>query len=79
MDYLSRHPLPITGTDNTEKDVKSVLTTEHAVVIDRIRKETAGDKQLQKLYKRIIKEDWQKHRKNDDIKQFLASGMSSMS
>ena len=72
MDYLSRHPLPITGTDNTQKVVKSVLTTEHAVVIDRIRKETAGDKQLQKLYKRIIKEDWQKHRKDDDIKPFFS-------
>ena len=52
--------------------MKSVLTTEHAVVIDRIRKETAGDKQLQKLYKRIIKEDWQKHRKDDDIKPFFS-------
>ena len=72
MDYLSRHPLPITGTDNTEKVVKSVLTTEHAVVIDRIRKETAEDKQLQKLYKRIIREDWQKHRKDDDIKPFFS-------
>ena len=42
MDYLSRHPLPITGTNNTEKVVKSVLTTEHAVVIDRIRKSFYG-------------------------------------
>ena len=45
MDYLSRHPLPVAGTDNTEKVVKSILTTEHAVVLDRIRKETATDKQ----------------------------------
>ena len=56
-DYLSRHPLPITGSDNTEKVVKSVLTAEHTVVLDQIRKETAKDNQLQKLYKRIVKED----------------------
>ena len=66
MDYLSRHPLPITGSDNTEKVVKRVLTAEHAVVLDRIRKETAKDNQLQKLYKRIVKEDWQKHKKDSD-------------
>ena len=41
MDYFSRHPLPITGTDSTEKVVKSIFTAEHAVVLDRIRKETA--------------------------------------
>ena len=72
MDYLSRHPLPITGSDNTEKVVKSVLTAEHAVVLDRIRKETAKDNQLQKLYKRIVKEDWQKHRKDSDIVPFFS-------
>ena len=57
MDYLSRHPLPITGTDNTEKVVKRILTAEHAVELDSTRKENAKDKQLQKLYKRIVKED----------------------
>ena len=72
MDYLSRHPLPITGSDNTEKVVKSVFTAEHAVVLDRIRKETAKDNQLQKLYKRIVKEDWQKHRKDSDIVPFFS-------
>ena len=70
MDYLSRHSLPITGTDSTEKVVKSILIAEHAVVLDRIRKETGKDKQLQKLYKRIVKEDWQKHRKDHDISPF---------
>ena len=64
MDYLSRHPLPITGT---EKVVKSILTAEHAVVLERIRKETAEDHQLQTLYKRIVKEDWRKHRKDNGI------------
>ena len=72
MDYLSRHPLPITGTDRTEKIVKSILIAEHAVVLDRIRKETGKDKQLQKLYKRIVKEDWQKHRKDHDTSPFYS-------
>ena len=38
MDYLSRHPLAITGTDSTEKAVKSTFIAEHAVVLDSIEK-----------------------------------------
>ena len=72
MDYLSRHPLPVIGTDNTEKVVKSILTAEHAVVLDRIREETAKDNQLKKLFKRIVKEDWQKHRRDNDIAPFFS-------
>ena len=72
MDYLSRQTLPITGTDSTEKVVISILIAEHAVVLDRIRKETGKDKQLQKLYKRIVKEDWQRHRKDHDISPFYS-------
>ena len=51
----TRYQLP----DQTipKKVVKSVLKAEHAIVLDRIRKETAKDNQLQKLYKRIVKED----------------------
>ena len=40
LDYLSRHPLPETGNDSTEKIVKWNMNTEHAVVITRIREET---------------------------------------
>ena len=72
MDYLSRHPLPVIGTDNTEKVVKSILTAEHAVVLDQIREETAKDNQLKKLFKRIVKEDWQKHRRDTDIAPFFS-------
>lgn len=70
LDYLSRHPLPITGTDNTEKVVKSILIAEHAIVLDRIREETTKDKQLQKLYQRILNEDWERYRKDTDIVPF---------
>ena len=52
--------------------MKSILTAEHAVVFDRIRKETTQDKQLQKLYKRIVKEDWQKHRKDNEIAPYFS-------
>ena len=70
LDYLSRHPLPVTGTDGTEKVIKSVINSEHAIVLDRIREETRNDKQLRKIYKRILREDWEKHRKDTDISQF---------
>ena len=41
LDFLSRHPLPVIGNDDTEKVLKAVITTEHAVVLDRIRQETS--------------------------------------
>ena len=45
LDFLSQHPLPIVGNDDTEK----IIETEHAVVLDRIREETHQDGALQKL------------------------------
>ena len=72
LDFLSRHPLPVSGTDNTEKFIKNVINAEHAIVLDSIRKETRNDGQLQKLYKRILKEHWEKHRKDPDIHQFYS-------
>ena len=72
LDFLSRHPLPVSGTDNTEKIIKNVINAEHAIVLDSIRKETRNDGQLQKLYKRILKEDWEKQRKDPDIHQFYS-------
>ena len=70
LDYLSRHPFSISGTDGTEKVVKSVINAEHAVVLDKIREKTQNDMQLRKLYRRIQREDWEKHRKDVDISQF---------
>ena len=35
LDFHSRHPLPETGRDKTEKIIKRNLNTEHAVVITR--------------------------------------------
>ena len=49
LDFLSRHPLPVIGNDDTEKVSKAVITTEHAGVLDRIREETSQDRVLRKL------------------------------
>ena len=72
LDFLSRHLLPILGSDNTEKVIKSIINAEHTVVLDNIRLETSKDKQLQKLQRRIIKEDWENHRKDTEIYQFYS-------
>ena len=69
---LSRHPLPIAGSDNTEKIIKCVIEAEHAFVFDRIREETAKDKQLQMLYQKIQKEDWEKYRKDEYINPYYS-------
>jgi len=42
-DYLSRHPLPETGDDSTQKIIKWTVNTKHAVFIMRIREETLKD------------------------------------
>ena len=45
LDFLSRHLLPVTGSNHVEKVVKYTVTTEHAVAMDQ----TLTDEQLQKL------------------------------
>ena len=58
LDYLSRHPLPETGDDSTEKIIRWTVNTEHAVVLTRIREKTPKNEVMQKLVKRIVKGDW---------------------
>ena len=41
MDFLSRHPLPETGADETEETIKSVTETEPAIVLKKIKAATA--------------------------------------
>lgn len=45
-DFLSRHPLPETGTDHLEKYVMATVQSEHAVVLDKIKEETAKGREL---------------------------------
>lgn len=64
LDYLSRHPVPIRGNDDTKKIIRHTIRTEHAIVIDRIR-----DHQMKKLSAVIQREDRKKHRKDPEIQQ----------
>ncbi|XP_041470031.1 uncharacterized protein K02A2.6-like [Lytechinus variegatus] len=70
LDFLSRHPLPETGSDKTEKMIKQIVMDEHAVVLDKVKDETTQDPQLSKLKQRITRDDWEAFRKDDDIKPF---------
>ena len=72
LDFLSRHPLPETGTDGTEKIIRHTIEVEHAVVLDRIKTETEKDDILQKLRKRIQTGDWEKFRKDPDISRYYS-------
>ena len=57
-DYMSRHPLPETGNDHLEKHVRAVIETDHAVVMDKIKQETAKDQELQRLTETILTGKW---------------------
>ncbi|PFX12680.1 Uncharacterized protein K02A2.6 [Stylophora pistillata] len=70
LDFLSRHPLPETGRDETEKIIKWNVNTEHAVVITRIREDTQKDEIMQRLTKRIAKGDWEKHKRDKDVEPY---------
>lgn len=72
LDYLSRHPLPVRGNDDTEKMIKNTVLAEHAIVLDRICEDTSKDAELQKL-KTVIREGtWDQHRKDPDIHPFYS-------
>ena len=70
LDYLSRHPLPETGNDETEKIIRWNMNAEHAVVVTRIREETRRDEIMQRLATRIAKGDWEKHKRDKDIEPY---------
>lgn len=67
LDYLSRHPLLETGDDTTEKITRWTVKTKHAVVIIRIREKKPKDELMQKLATRIVKGDWEKHKRDKDL------------
>lgn len=70
LDFLSRHPLPIIGNNDTEKILKATIETEHAVVLDRIKEETQQDGVMQKLSQTIQRGDWEASRKDVDLAPF---------
>ena len=63
-------PLPVIGNDETEKVLKAAITTEHAVVLDRIRKETSQDRVLRKLSQTIRKGNWESSKRDADLAPF---------
>lgn len=70
LDFLSRHPLPETDNEEVGAVIKQVTEAEHAVILDKIRQETAKDPQLQKLRERMVTEDWENYRRDPDIMPF---------
>jgi len=70
LDFLSRHPLPVVGNNDTERILNSSIETEHAVVLDRIREETHRERALQKLSQTIRKGNWETSKKDADLAPF---------
>ena len=70
LDYLSRHPLPETEDDGTEKVIKWTVEAEHSVVLERIREETLKDNTMQKLAQQMAKGDWDTHKKDKDVEPY---------
>jgi hypothetical protein len=71
MDYLSRHPLPETENDKTEKVVRQINRSEESATLAELRKETAKDEILQELIQCINTGNWKKQKKNEKLKPFL--------
>lgn len=65
LDYLSRHPLPETGSDGTEKTVKFLTRSEASVTLEKIREETTKDPILQEVRKCIQSGKWQTQKKGE--------------
>lgn len=72
LDFLSRHPLPETEEDNTERVIKHIIEAKHAVVLDKIQAETEKDEILKQIQARIKKGDWEKFKKNPDISPYYS-------
>ena len=67
--YMSRHPLPETGTDRFEKYVIATVQSEHAVVMGKIKEETKNDRELTKLAAAMQTDKWIKT--DPDLKPYF--------
>ena len=70
MDYLSRHPLPVSEKDDTEKTIKMIVNNEHGVVMKSIKEATLKDKILQDVIKRMKQNDWERHKNRTEVKPY---------
>ena len=70
MDYQSRHPLPDTEADDTEKTIKLIVNNEHGVVMKCIKEATLKDETLQDVLNRMKQNDWERHKDSPEIKPY---------
>ena len=59
LDFMSRHPLPETGDDSTEKWIKTVIHKEHPLILDKVRAEVKKDQMFKTLTEAIMNEKWE--------------------
>ena len=71
MDYLSRHPLPQTERDDTEKMIKASDSNEHGVVMKSIREATSKDDILRDVLKRMKQNDSDSHKNRAELKPYF--------
>ena len=68
LDYLSRHPLPETDSDDTEKTINLIISHEHGVVMNSIKEATASDIVLQEVLKIMKQNNWERNKHRSEIK-----------
>lgn len=68
-DYMSGHPLPETRTDRLEKYVITTVQSQHTVILDKIKEETAKDRELTKPAAAMKTGKWGKT--DPDLKPYL--------
>ena len=71
MDYLSRHPLPESENDKTEKVIRQISRSENSTTLEEIRKETATDSTMQEIIQCINKGNWKQQKKNERLKPYF--------
>ena len=71
MDYLSRHPLPQTERDNTEKMIKALVSNEHGVVMKSIGEASYKYEILRDVLKRMKQNDWDSHKNRSELKPYF--------
>ena len=64
-------PTTWTGDDSTGNFIRWTVNTEHTVVITMIREEALKDEVIQTIAKRIVKGDWEKHKREKDLEPYL--------
>ena len=70
LDYLSRHPLPETDSDDTEKTINLIISHEHGVVMKSIKEATVSDIVLQEVLKIMKQNNWERNKHRPEIKPY---------